>query len=257
MRVLKMMPSVLISNMMWSEQTVARCIQDPPDLISVSLAGLTDAEIEDRRQPINVQRVWNNIERVYRERSLVRDVDGALTPTIHVSTHIYPHEFEERRSDIDAFMERWSAVSDSIVLKPTMLGESVQNLDAFVGDDASKVAVAITPKPSTNLQYTDISSTHYKRTAPCMETSRRLSVNSDGSVWCGHHNSEDFGDYLGNVTHQSLREIWHGDAMNLFRREVRAGTFNRSGCQSCGGEIRDVHRSAETDIEGEIPFASR
>ena len=74
-----------------------------------------------------------------------------------------------------------------------------------------------------------------------METSRRLSIDSDGNVFCGHHLSEDFGEYLGNVYEQGLREIWHDARIKAFRRSVRAGQFDRVSCKLCGGEILVKH----------------
>src|SRR6266852_1035447 len=68
LRTLSMMPSVLISNAMWSDKQVDECIEHPPDLLSVSLAGLTDEEIRSRRHPVNLERFWENVARDYRER---------------------------------------------------------------------------------------------------------------------------------------------------------------------------------------------
>ncbi len=58
LRTLTMMPSVLISNAMWSDHQVDECIENPPDLLSVSLAGLTDAEI---RQPGTLS-IWSGLQ---------------------------------------------------------------------------------------------------------------------------------------------------------------------------------------------------
>ena len=48
MRRVPMLPSVLISNCIWTLQQVSECVENPPDLLSLSLAGLTEAEIKDR-----------------------------------------------------------------------------------------------------------------------------------------------------------------------------------------------------------------
>lgn len=242
MRTLSMMPTVLISNVVWSEQQVQECVENPPDLLSASVAGLLDEEIIERRKPLNLEQFYENLKYIYDNRKVRREEDGGLSPVIHLSTHIYPQEMESRKDDIEAFKEKWFRVCDSVVIKPTMLDEHHLELAEFSEND--KIA------------YTNISATHFERTAPCMETSRRLSVNSDGDVWCGHHNSEDFGELLGNVYSQSLRDIWHSDVMNEFRKETRAGLFTRKGCKMCGGEIRDVHREPPKEREEEIIFGA-
>jgi radical SAM protein with 4Fe4S-binding SPASM domain len=241
MRKLSMIPTVLISNVMWTKNQVNDCIMNPPDLLSASVAGLSDKEIVERRSPIDILGFYENLKYIHDNRHVIRKEDGGISPNIHISTHIYPHEMETRKEEIEIFKEKWLKVCDSVVIKPTMLDQHHLEFDEFM-------------KPS-NLQYTDITTTKFERTAPCLETSRRLSVNSDGDIWCGHHNSEDFGDLLGNVYDNSLRDIWHSETMNDFRKEVRAGIFNREGCKSCGGEIRDFHRSVQ-EMESEIKFGA-
>lgn len=88
-----------------------------------------------------------------------------------------------------------------------------------------------------------------------MEVSRRLSIDSDGYVWCGHHNSEEFSPNFGNVYDESLMHIWRGNKMNEFRKQVRAGIFNRPLCKACGGEIREWHRETTNVREEQIHFS--
>lgn len=239
LRSLSMIPTVLITNGMWSKKQLEKCVKSPPDLISISIAGFDDESIVDRRKGIKLPKFKKNLGYLHKNRILRRDSDGGLSPVIHISTHVHPREMldEEKKS---AFLNEYLEMADVIVIKPTMLDQHYTDYEAFSGD--------------TYLEYSNISQNHFERTAPCFETSRRLSLNSDGDVWCGHHNSEEFGQYLGNVKQQSIREIWHGKAINEFRRRVRAGVFHRKCCKTCGGEIRDGHRKASKQIEVEIPF---
>jgi radical SAM protein with 4Fe4S-binding SPASM domain len=248
LRTLPMMPTVLISNGMWSTAQIDACLENPPDLVSFSLAGLTDDEILDRRGGIDLARFEHVVSRLYKERRVVRAIDGGRSPTIHVSTHIYPHEMVQRKADVEAFKERWFRMADVVVIKPTMLSKARPIVSAFARNQAEI--------GDSQLRYSDLSEVHFERTAPCFETSRRLSINSDGEVWCGHHMSEDFGPFLGNVKTQSLKDIWHGEAMNRFRIEVRAGRFEREACRKCGGEIRDFHRDKEVRLEPKITFGA-
>jgi radical SAM protein with 4Fe4S-binding SPASM domain len=155
---------------------------------------------------------------------------------------------ESRGDDIQRFKEKWFTVCDAVVIKPTMLSQHHQQFHNYVDTPLSDRQSPI------GLNYNNISAQHYERTAPCMETSRRLSVDSDGNVWCGHHISEDFGRNLGNVYKEELREIWHGERMNDFRKEVRAGRFDRTCCRLCGGEIRETIRLRPTIPEKDIQF---
>lgn len=236
LRVLTMMPSILISNGMWTSSQVEECIENPPDVLSLSLAGLTDEEIKQRRSPINLDLLWKNISSIYKGRKHERTVDGGIVPVIHLSTHIYPSEIESRKEDIIAFKNKWFEISDAIVIKPTMLGKRTIPILNLLYEKYFRV------KENSPLSYANISETHFERTAPCFETSRRLSINSDGNVWCGHHLSEDFGDFLGNVRKQTIHEIWHSEVMKEYRQKVRSGIFNRTLCKTCGGEIREVQR---------------
>ncbi len=238
LRVLEMLPSVLISNAMWSNKQVDECVENPPDLLSVSLAGLTDKEIVERRAPIDLDRFFHNISRIFNERKVRREVDGAIAPVIHVSTHIFPYEMQDRTDDVEIFLKKWLSISDAVVIKPTMIQGDLTGYGPFLSSNFKK------PKEATTLLYPNISKNYFERTAPCFETSRRLSIDSNGDVWCGHHNSEDFGSHLGSAKGKTLRALWHGDKMKRFRDEVRVGVFHRPRCKACGGEIRDLHKSA-------------
>jgi MoaA/NifB/PqqE/SkfB family radical SAM enzyme len=244
-RTLSFMPTVLISNGMWSTAQVKKCLEAPPDVLSLSLAGLTDAEIVERRGGIDLQHFYANVKTLFEQRHVQRPDDKGLSPTIHISTHIYPHELETRAAEIEAFKEKWFKVCDIVVIKTTEVNLTMQNNKEFTGYN---------PR-NRQFSYDFITDTSFERTAPCFETSRRLSINSDGDVWCGHHLSEEFGAFLGNVAHQTLREIWRGDQMNAFRREVRAGIFNRPACRACGGEIRDEHRQSTREMERVLSFS--
>lgn len=232
LRQLTMMPSVLITNAVWNDYQLNECLKNPPDLLSCSLAGLTNNEIEERRCGLNIDRFYKIIHNIYNNRFVIRETDGGVLPIIHVSTHIFPHEIETRKQEISNFIQCWLEVSDAVIIKPTMISQHYNRYENFL---------PISEEP--NLNYTNITLNNFERSSPCMETSRRLAIDSDGNVWCGHHNSEDFGAYLGNVYQQSLREIWHGETMNNFRKEVRRGIFNRYSCKTCGGEIRDCYRT--------------
>lgn len=247
LRVMSYLPTLLISNGMWSSAQIRECLENPPDVISFSLAGLTESEITERRRGIRLDRFRHVLSRLYNERKVVRGPDGGLSPTIHLSTHIYPHEMETRSDEIERFIEDWFEVADIVVIKPTMIHGDLAPAEQFA---AHQPLI----EKNEQLKYDKLDNSVFERTAPCFETSRRLSINSDGDVWCGHHMSEDFGGFLGNVHESTLREIWHGEPMNDFRRAVRAGHFDREACKRCGGEIRDFHREGDLTPETEIQF---
>jgi len=225
MRVLPFMPTILITNGMWKSSQVQEMIDNPPDVLSLSLGGLTDEEIVKHRVGINLNHFWESVERVYKERHVVRPIDGGLSPTIHISTNIYPSEFSTRMKDVEIFRRKWFDISDIIVTKAIMLTPQFKDYSKFVDDDKK-------------MGYVNITKTGYERTLPCFETSRRLSVNSDGNAWCGHNLSETFGQFLGNIKEQSLYDIWNGKAMTEFRNKVRTGVFERPQCKECGEELR-------------------
>jgi radical SAM protein with 4Fe4S-binding SPASM domain len=112
-----------------------------------------------------------------------------------------------------------------------MLTPQFKDYSKFVDDDKK-------------IGYVNITDHSYTRTLPCFETSRRLSVNSDGNVWCGHNLSESFGQFLGNIKDQSLYDIWNGKTMTEFRNKVRTGVFERLQCKECGEELRTSERKA-------------
>jgi MoaA/NifB/PqqE/SkfB family radical SAM enzyme len=239
------MLSVLISNGKWTQKQVGECIENPPDLLSISVAGLNDEEILKYRKGIDLDKLWNDISQIYNQRKITREIDQGVSPTIHVSTHVFPYEMETRLEDIKQFKQKWFNICDVIVIKPTEIYTNDPKF--FINEFGSKL--------NKQLQYTKISASGYTRTAPCFETSRRLSINSDGDVWCGHSLSERFGSYLGNVKKQTLREIWHGKEINEFRLQVRSGIFQRSCCLKCGGEIREFHKNRSNKIEQQIIFS--
>jgi len=246
LRLFDFMPSVLISNGHWTQDQVDSCIENPPDLLSLSLAGITDEDITTRRKGIDLDRFTENVGRIYNNRKVLREADGGLSPTIHISTHLYPDEMAGMKDEIAAFKAKFFPVSDVIVIKSTEITAKLHDHNRFI----------VESDEIKDIRYEDISESHFVRTAPCFETSRRLSVDSDGNVWCGHHYSEQFGGFLGNVKQQTLREIWHGDKMNKYRLQVRAGIFHRELCRQCGGEIREFHKKGTMEMEQEIRFGS-
>lgn len=226
-RVLNRMPVILVSNLVWNKQQIQCCLQSPPDILSASLSGLTDDEIKKRRGNLDVNKFVETLKTIYEKRK--QFVDG-IYPSIHVSTHIYPTEFDDKEA-IEAFKDKYSKFSDAIVIKPTILHYYFQPLERF--PNKTKDAA---------LEYTSLNGNTFNRKVPCFEPLRRLAIDSDGNAWCGHHNSECFalsGDFLGNVKKQSLMEIWKSETMQKFREEIRNGTFKRVCCQLCGGEIRN------------------
>jgi len=222
---LSIIPTVLISNGCWTDKQVNECIENPPDLVSFSLAGLTNEEIKQRRAPLDLDDFIETVSKVYHGRKLKLNIDGGISPVIHISTHIFPHEMRSRSEDIEKFKAKFSQIADAVVIKTTELDQRFTPYEQFLEDCI------------------DISEQHYNRTLPCFETSRRLSIASNGDVWCGHHLPEDFGSILGNIQEQSLKEIWQCEKMNKFRLDARAGIFNRPCCQTCGGEIREENRT--------------
>ena len=144
-------------------------------------------------------------------------------------------------------LRRNGFVCDAVVIKPT-IPDHHQEFDHYFDGSFSGRNSPI------RLKYGNISARRYERMAPCMEASRRLCVNSDGNVWCGHHNSEDFGSHLGNIYKQGLREIWHGAEMNEFAEHTRSGRFHRTCCKLCGNEIRETVRDRPAALEKEIRF---
>lgn len=76
---------------------IEECIENPPDLLSLSLAGLTDDEITKRRHQLNIDVFYRNAKRICENRKVRREEDGGIAPMIHISTHIYPYEMHDRK----------------------------------------------------------------------------------------------------------------------------------------------------------------
>ena len=245
LRTIPYMPSVVISNGQWLKGQIEQCLENPPDLISFSLAGLTDDEFLERRKGLNISKFEDLLSRLFHERKFIRDIDGGVAPIIHVSTHIFPAEYETRQDDIARFKERFFGISDAVVVKPTMHGPNY-SVDTF-GEFSIRPDKFYHGGGMEKHQVVEESA--YTRNTPCFEPSRRLAMASNGKVWCGHNNLEGFGDHLGDLTTHSLREVWHGDRMTKFRNQIRSGIFHRSGCQQCGSGPR-----TETQMQEQHQF---
>ena len=77
-------------------------------------------------------------KRIHDHRNVVRGVDGGISPFIHISTHIYPHEIATRSDDIQRFKEKWFAVCDAVVIKPTLPNEDARELRRYKDGDPSE-----------------------------------------------------------------------------------------------------------------------
>lgn len=147
----------------------------------------------------------------------------------------FRHEAVTREDDIKRFIDVWHELTDIVVIKPTMLLQHRPDIQNFATEQTGYDG-------DETLRYIDLTEDRFERTAPCFETSRRLPINSDGDVWCGHHLSEDFGP--SPRTPARPRDV----SSERFRRSRPASLPQRPACGNCR---RDAPRWGAREARGE------
>lgn len=175
-------------------------------LVNVTIDGATAATAESIRRRLSFEAIETNIKALI----AMRDAAGSRYPKVRVSMVAMPQTLRE----IEPFFERWRGIADYIGLGG-FSSRLMSVTPAGQGDPATR---ELAPKT---------------RAARCVLPFRDLCIWADGkAVLC----CEDWNEQcvVGDLTTQSLTDIWHGEALAEVRRQHLAGSgHNVALCARC------------------------
>ena len=202
-------------------------LANPPDLIKISVNGITAEEHEATMVGLKFDRVIANIE------ALIARTRGSAIPDLQINT-----VFTEAAAatGLRRLREFWDAKGIRL---------HVMNLENRAG--------VLQPLQGA------LSTQEWNVRSWCRRPEEQLSVwpNGDVALCCADWTKEVV---LGNVNSMSLRDIWHGRTLSYYRSVLRSGQFGRHqasrcasarprGADACGVDGGDDSRRAHPDRE--------
>jgi MoaA/NifB/PqqE/SkfB family radical SAM enzyme len=168
-------------------------------LVNVTIDGATRETAESIRVNLDFDRIEANVKRLL----ALRNAAGKRRPQVRVGMIHMPQTAPE----IGLFLQRWRGVADHVGLGgfSTRLG-SVESVHSSAGSSPASACV---------LPFRDLNVWADGKAVPCCED------------WNGEQ-------AVGDLNHQTLKEVWNGPEMTAFRRKhfARAG-HDLSLCARC------------------------
>lgn len=191
------------------ERTAARTIESGLDYLRISVYGATAARFREvTASPIPVERVVENVARLRR----LRDARGSATPFLYAKMIDSAHRDENAR-----FLESFGAICDEVAIEPAMNWNVSADEEDFSGlgrdfADAGYFARRKTACPFPF--YTLVVNADLRVTVCCVDWEKATEV--------------------GDLSRQTLREIWHGEALRDFQLKHLEGRRHEiAACRSC------------------------
>lgn len=180
--------------------------------IGVSVNGLTARDYETMRPGHSFETLTSNL-------MLLREEVQAYGKKchIHLNAHVDRQEIQERDADIRAFKKHWLTVADSLSISGLSLYDRISILRR--GEVTPTALAELTRAPDA--------------TVLCAEPFDRLVVKWDGRVspCCADFDGQML---IGDLTAQSLRDVWNGTALERLQTEVRERRYAALPvCKTC------------------------
>jgi MoaA/NifB/PqqE/SkfB family radical SAM enzyme len=179
------------------------------DKINIDIDGATKGTFEDVRIGLNYDEVVENAKHLMALKRKLRSKTPEITVTII--------NMDQTQHEIDDFKEQWALVADHVVVQSyTTWTGSVE--DRNVGDQA-------------DASYTG------GFTFPCKHPWEEFVIANDGkvSICCLDF---DFKVVVGDVSKQSIWDIWHGDQLNMVREKMVDNKYHELDiCSQCNNYI--------------------
>jgi MoaA/NifB/PqqE/SkfB family radical SAM enzyme len=191
------------------EAAALRTLESGLDYLRVSVYGTTaDGHRRVTGSKIPPERIFDNIARLKR----LRDERGLRNPVIYAKM-IDPMDAEEEAR----FLARYAEATDEASIEPAM-NWNLSEVEA----DLSRLGAAVTQS-----QY------FRHRKSACSFPFYTLVINADLRVTVCCVDWEK-ATVVGDLSRQSLREIWHGAALREFQlTHLRGERHTLSACRSC------------------------
>ncbi|WP_010681186.1 radical SAM protein [Acetivibrio cellulolyticus] len=177
------------------------------DSLIISMQGADKEGYEDMRNNNKYDLLVNNIKNLME----IRRLHGKEIPFVHISSTVT----DEPDEKVNEFVEFWEAIVDSVGVGKTYF--------AMVDkDDYHDKIAQYLPRETVKKIY-----------SPCTEVYQKISVNWNGDITacCADHDNYMI---LGNVKSMSLREAWHCDKMNNYRKMLdEMGMEKLPLCRDC------------------------
>ena len=200
------------NGMIASKPMITRLLKAGLDYIGVSVNGLTAEEYSMIRPGFNVEHVINNV-RLMRETA----TDSGRPLHIHINAQILQSDLKHRKQEIEAYKRLWLGLADSLSISGLSLYDHIAYVNC--GHVTKAHLQDLERKPDSAVM--------------CTEPFDRLIIKWDGRVTlcCADY---DASLVVGDITQQSLREIWQSPTIKQVREHIRNNNYQQVHlCQTC------------------------
>lgn len=211
--------AIVTNGSMLTPRRVDELLENPPDLLKISVTGISDADYESLMVGLKFSRTQRYIT------ALMERIRGLPRPDVQINC-VYTDEV--RRVGVRQVAEFWAERGLRVHVM------NLENRNGALQDFRAKL-----PEQRWNVR------------TWCKRPEEQLSVwpNGDVALCCADWKKEVI---LGNVNFTPLQDIWHGHSLNRFRKGLRAGkTALLHPCNTC--------MAAEIEFEGSqyVEFGKR
>lgn len=212
------------------DRVIDSLIESPPSYLMIALDGHDDESFERIR---GVRNAYDfSVERL--NLYLARKVASKVSTFVELGMI----DFAENSDSLHLLRDRWTNVEgiDSVTAKRfTAWDGSVEEINAY------------SPSPMTNEE----ASRHFP-VPSCHLPWETVSITWDGSVvpCCYDYDRKMV---LGNLTQQTLTEIWNGAPMRALRAEFRSNAVENPLCRQCPKLYRAAKRIERSEATESVP----
>jgi MoaA/NifB/PqqE/SkfB family radical SAM enzyme len=201
---------IVTSNATLIDEAMAlRTIESGLDYLRVSIYGVSDGQLQAvAGTKIPAERIISNVARLKR----LRDERGSKTPFIYAKMI----ETADRESN-ERFLDMFRPITDQVEIEPPMnwnMSEDEVDFSGF-GKELHDHGYFARKKNACPFPfYTLVVNSDLRVTVCCVDWEKATQV--------------------GDLRTQSLKEIWHGEALNAFRlKHLRGERHTLAACRSC------------------------
>lgn len=195
-----------------TRERIIHLLEAGMNYIGVSVNGLIARDYE-------LMRPGHSFETLTRNLALLRDCvqSSGKKCHIHLNAHVDRQELGERDADIQAFKKHWLTVAGSLSISGLSLYDRISILRR--GEVSASTLAELSRTPDADVL--------------CAEPFDRMVIKWDGRVspCCADYDGRMI---TGDLTRQSLHEIWNGTELERIRTEVRERRYmNLAVCKTC------------------------
>ncbi len=200
------------NGLLGNEETLRRILEAGLAYMGISVNGLVPEEYEKIRPGHRFGRLLDNL------RLLRRLIDeGGFPCRVNITAQAQKSDLEQRPADLEAYKKTWLAVADSLSIFGMSRYDHISLVHNGRVEESDLCSVPRRPDAQMN----------------CLEPFDRLVIKWDGraTVCCVDYDAQMV---VGDLTRQSLKEVWTSPRLNNVRQLIKDRQYARLAiCRTC------------------------